>query len=95
VAKHLDSYNETTDLYLEILRKAQEVEDRKLIQIIRSRLKEVRAPSTDTRDGCALILFPKLPLSVQPAVHADLWPRFELKHIAAILSAYLLLITTL
>lgn len=95
MAKQIDSYNETTDMYLEILRKAQEIEDKKLVQMIRVRLRDMRAPTTDTKDGCQLIVFPRTPLAIQPVVQSDLWPRFELQHIVAILCAYLLLITTL
>lgn len=51
-------YDETTDQYLQILRVAQRVEDKKLVELIRSRLKGQANRILMTSSGCEIIMFP-------------------------------------
>ena len=90
-----DLYNETTDLYLDLLQEAQQVEDRKLIRMIRSRLKDLREPATATADGCEVILFPRVAVpNLAPVVEErDFWPKFAHQQIAVIFSTYFILVT--
>ncbi len=71
-----ETFNETTDLYLQLLRKAQEVEDPRLVGMILGRLKQRSPHLMDTDSDCVVIPFP---MSVaQPEPHADelrFWPR--------------------
>ncbi len=53
-------YSETTDLYLQMLRQAQKVEDKKLIQIIIRRMQQ-NTPALATfvtESGCQITPFP-------------------------------------
>ncbi len=87
-------FNETTDLYLEILQEAQRVEDKKLVKIIRKRLRQMRQPVYATPNGCEIIMFPKLfnpPYA--PLKEPMFWPKQAFAHIAFILAGYLLLLT--
>ena len=87
-------FNETTDMYLEILQEAQKVEDKKLIEIIRSRLRQMHEPVYATPDGCQIILFPRLLIpSCQRLNEPRFWPKQALAHIAIILSTYLIMLT--
>ena len=89
-----DIYNETTDLYLDILQEAQQVEDRKLIQMIRSRLRDLREPATATADGCEVILFPRAALpNLAPVEEPDFWPKFARQQVAVIFSTYFVIVT--
>lgn len=94
MATQNDIYNETTNLYLDILREAQQVEDRKLIWMIRSRLKELREPTMATTDGCEVILFPRTVMpAVVPVEERDFWPKLALQQIAVIFSSYSIVVT--
>ena len=95
MSTQIDVYNETTDLYLDILRDAQQVEDKKLVQMIRSRLKDLREPALATADGCEVILFPRMAVpSAAPVVEErDFWPKLALQQIAVIFSTYFVVVT--
>lgn len=88
------TFCQTTDLYLQMLREAQRVEDKKLIQLIRCRLKHVAHPPIQTSTGCEIISFPRHVYVAVPSTIKDLpfWPRFGFGQ-AAVLAAALFLIT--
>ena len=87
-------FNETTDLYLELLQEAQEIEDKKLIELIRNRLRQMHQPVYATPDGCQIILFPKLLIpSCTILKESRFWPKQALAHICIMVSAYLLMLT--
>lgn len=91
----METYSETTDLYREILREAQRIEDKKLIQIIQQRLKSLGNISCFTSSGCEIIIFPgSMALPIQPPEDRPFWPKFKHLQIVIILIAYLLLIIT-
>ena len=84
-----DYFDETTDLYLEILRSAQKVEDRKLIRLIGTRLREIGQIIPSTDESCEIILFPgayshvvlprPAPASSPVPESAPFWPRFAFR----------------
>ena len=87
-------FSETTDLYLEILQEAQQVEDRKLIRIIRQRLMHAGPSPYMTTDGCVIISFPApAPAAVSPPETSRFWPKFAFGQLGILLATYLLLIT--
>ncbi len=90
--KRMEEYNETTDLYQDMLREAQRMEDKKLIEMIKQRLENI-APPLATAGECEIIMFPRrfLP-SFQPVEESKFWPKVELVQLAAIFSAYALFI---
>ena len=66
----------TADLYLDMLRAAQHIEDHKLISMLRERLKDKVRKISPVSDRGQVIPFPcpmLPPLSVQP--ERQLWPR--------------------
>ena len=94
MADRYTEFNETTDLYLEILQEAQEIEDKKLIELIRNRLRQMHQPVYATPDGCQIILFPKLLIpQCRILKESRFWPKQALAHIGIILSFYLLMLT--
>jgi len=100
VDKNFFEYNETTDLYLQILREAQRIEDKRLIHLIQQRLRQLgkaAAVCSDSRGN--VILFPQCCSFPAPALCSSYTePRFWLKstflQLAIYLLAYLLLIST-
>jgi hypothetical protein len=92
---HVESFCQTTDLYLEMLREAQRVEDKKLVQLIRCRLKHAARPPVLTAAGCEIICFPRRACGPMPSPIEDLpfWPRFGFGQIAAFAAIYFLLIS--
>lgn len=86
-------FNETTDLYLEILQEAQQVEDMKLIRIIRQRLMYTGPGSYLTADGCEIIFFPA-PTPVNPPDTSRFWPKFAFAQLGILLATYLLILIT-
>ena len=84
-----------TDLYLEMLREAQRVEDKKLVRLIRDRLRHAAHPPVLTTAGCEIIGFPRRVCSpiVAPIEDLPFWPRFSFGHIAAYAAIYCLLIS--
>lgn len=91
----VEIFCQTTDLYLEMLREAQRVEDKKLVELLRRRLKHVAHPPTLTAGGCEIIRFPRRAYAPLPAPVEDLpfWPRFGFSQIAAFAALYFLLIS--
>ncbi len=55
----MEEFNETTDLYLEILMEAQRMEDKKLIHLVKQRLETMAPAPPPTRGGCKIIMFPR------------------------------------
>ena len=93
MAEPFDQFNETTDIYLEILREAQKIEDRKLIMMIHRRLRELQQSSRLTAHGCEIIPFPgSFSPTIPPLQDGPFWPKFAYSQIAAILFSYILLI---
>ena len=94
MAEQYTEFNETTDLYLEILREAQKIEDKKLVHIIQSRLRQVRQPVYATSNGCQIIAFPRLFMPSLPQLKKPrFWPKLAYAQIAVIIAGYLLLLT--
>ena len=93
--EQVETFCQTTDLYLEMLREAQRVEDKKLVALIRRRLKHTGRPPVLTPTGCEIIFFPRRVYSPMPAPIEDLpfWPRFGFGQIAAFGTIYFLLIS--
>ena len=93
--KQVETFCQTTDLYLEMLREAQRVEDKKLVQLIRYRLKHAGRPPVLTSAGCEIICFPRRAYAPMPSPIEDLpfWPRFCFGQIAAFAAIYFLLIS--
>ena len=84
-----EEFNETTDLYLALLRRAQEVEDPRLVSMILERLKPEPGHPAAADSGCVVIPFPIH--HVQPASsdeNACFWPRMAPAQIGAILMVY-------
>jgi hypothetical protein len=95
VSDPFEGYNETTDLYLEILREAQRIADRKLIAMIQRRLKSLGHVSHFTSSGCEIIPFPNhLNISHPVTEEPRFWPRFANIQLIALLAGYLLLVGT-
>ncbi len=90
-----DEYHETNDIYLEMLRKAQNQEDKNLVRLIQRKMKDNRPKAYVTGTGCKVIPFPLslLPLSTPPE-NSDFWKdqRFwkELIQCLGILSFFIL-----
>lgn len=91
-------FSETRDIYLEILQEAQKVEDRKLIKLIGSRLKEFNLADATLENGCEIIPFPSSysAATAQPQLQTlesgTFWPRFGFRHILWLLFCYVALI---
>ena len=93
--KPVETYSETTDLYREILRDAQRIEDQKLILIIQQRLKILGTASCFTSSGCEIISLPgSMTLPIQSPEDGPFWPKLDYIQPVIIFIAYLLLITT-
>ncbi len=75
----MEAYNETTDLYKEILRgEAQRIEDKRLIRIIQQRLKSLGNVSCFTSSGCEVIYFPgSMALPIEPCEDRPFWPQIR------------------
>jgi hypothetical protein len=94
LSKHINEFSETTDLYLEILQEAQQIEDKKLIRIIRQRLMHSDPNNYQTNDGCEIILFPAHAAApVNPQDTPRFWPKFAFAQLGILLFTYLLLLT--
>ena len=93
--ERVEMFCQTTDLYLEMLREAQRVEDKRLVQLIRRRLKHMGRPPKFTSAGCEIICFPRPVFSRMPAPIEDLpfWPRFACGQILVFAVVYGLLIS--
>ncbi len=89
-----EEYHETNDIYLEMLRKAQNQEDKNLVRLIQQKMKSNRPKAYLTETGCKVIPFPLSILSLPtPPEHGDFWKdqRFwrELIQLLAIVSFFL------
>ena len=94
--EHFERVYQPTDLYLEMLREAQRVEDKKLVRLIRDRLRHSAHPPVLTSGGCEIIGFPRrvcAPIVVPPIKDLPFWPRFGFGQIAAFAAIYCLLIS--
>ena len=93
--ERVETFCQTTDLYLEMLREAQRVEDKKLVQMIRRRLKCGACAPLLTTSGCEIIAFPRPAYTPMSAPIEDLpfWPRFGLGQIAVFAAIYGLLVS--
>ncbi len=91
----IETFCPTTDLYLEMLREAQRVEDKKLVRLIRDRLRHAGRSPALTSAGCEIICFPRRVCGPITAPIEDLpfWPRFGFGQIAAFAAIYCLLIS--
>ena len=93
MADKFDEFNETTDIYLEMLQEAQQIEDRKLILMIHRRLRDLKHASRLTAHGCEIITFPhSFSPTIAPIQDGQFWPKFAHSQIAAILFSYILLV---
>jgi len=84
-------FNETTDLYLQILREAQLVEDRKLVRMVSQRLAKGHGCPEDLQEVARIIPFPTACNGVAED-SLQLWPKFELAQLMIIVVCYILLI---
>ena len=86
-------FSETTDFYLEILRDAQMVEDKKLVRMVIQRLKKKDSDLNIFKEPAEIIPFP-VPFSppVKITSGRQLWPKFELAQMMIILTTYLLFV---
>ncbi len=57
--EEMEEFNETNNLYLEILMYAQQLEDKKLIQLITQRLDSIGASPPAAERRCKIIMFPR------------------------------------
>jgi hypothetical protein len=89
----IEEFNEMTDLYLELLRKAQEVEDKKLIELVRKRLRHTKKAPFFTVGGCEIITFPRtIGTFLPPIKTTSFWPKVEFAQMAVFITCYLLFI---
>jgi hypothetical protein len=95
LSESYEPFYQPTDLYLEMLRDAQRVEDRKLIRMIRSRLKHVRRAPILTPCGCEVIFFPRTEIPCRPPIEdLPFWPRRLVRELLVLAAGYALLIVT-
>lgn len=90
-----DQYIETTNLYWEMLWKAQRVEDKKLVRLIRRRLLTPKRQPCHDPGPCRIIPFPApvavaVPLPKETAF--SFWPKYPLTGTLSFLAAYFMLI---
>lgn len=86
-----EPYNETTDLYQQMLWTARRMEDQKLVELILKRLKTGTESVVTTAAGCQVIAFPAScvhPRCISAAGDAQNWPRQPLLQTASILVGY-------
>lgn len=93
--EQFETFCQTTDLYLEMLRDAQRIEDKKLVCLIRNRLRHAGRAPVLTSAGCEIICFPRRVCESIAAPIEDLpfWPRFGFSQIAAFAAVYGLVIS--
>ena len=95
MSESYESYYQPTDLYLEMLRDAQRIEDRKLIRLIRRRLKHARQAPVLTPCGCEDIFFPRPAVPCPPPIEdLPFWPRRLMRELFVLAAGYALLIFT-
>lgn len=95
MSESYEPFYQTTDIYLDMLRHAQRVEDRKLIRMIRQRLKSVRQTPVLTTCGCEIIFFPRAAISCHPPIEdLPFWPRRLVRELVVVAAGYALLIVS-
>ena len=88
-----ETFNETTDLYLQLLRKAQEVEDPRLVGMILKRLKQGVPHPVVTDSGCVIIPFPVSDSWSEPQpAESRFWPKVAIAQVGCLVALYTLLI---
>ena len=88
-----EAFNETTDLYLQLLRKAQEVEDPRLVGMILERLRQGAPHLVATDSGCVVIPFPiGATWSESPPNELCFWPRVAVSQVGYLLTLYAFLV---
>ena len=95
MAESYEPFFPNTDIYLEMLREAQRVEDRKLIRMIRRRLKHARQSPIFTTGGCEIIFFPRSEIPGHPPIEdLPFWPRRLARELVFLGAIYALLIVS-
>lgn len=92
-----EDYSQTNDLYLQMLREAQRVEDRRLAAMILQRLKDNVHLSTHRENDNLIIPFPCpfIPSLLTPNdPSARVWPKNIVTHTLAAVAGYVALILT-
>ncbi len=93
MAESYEPFYPNTDIYLEMLREAQRVEDRKLIRMIRRRLVHARRSPVFTAGGCQIIFFPRTEIPGHPPIEdLPFWPRRLARELVLFAAGYALLI---
>lgn len=88
-------YNETTDLYLDILHEAQKIEDKKLIRMIKDRLVHCDWKPFPASEECEIIPFPgSFPPTFQTDEECRFWPKLDVLQMLLIFLAYLILVSS-
>jgi hypothetical protein len=90
-----DQYIETTNLYWEMLWKAQRIEDKKLVELIRRRLAEPKGRPFRNASPCRVIPFHEPAAAVAPLpceATFSFWPKYPLTGTLSFLGAYFMLI---
>ncbi len=90
-----DQYIETTNLYWEMLWKAQRIEDKKLVHLIRRRLLEVKSQPHQAPLPCQIIPFPAsaaIPAPLPRESVFSFWPKYPLTGTISFLAAYFMII---
>ncbi len=91
-----DEYHENADLYLEMLRDAQLVEDLKLVRMIKRRLETASECVHDQAlTNCKIIQFPcyaAMPMQPIERQQSVFWPQFAGTQVAFISVSYLCIV---
>ena len=88
-----EEFNETNDLYLQMLRRAQEVEDPRLVSMILERLKSGSEHPATIDSACVVIPFPiHIARPESSEEKFPFWPRLASAQIGVIVMVYSLLI---
>jgi len=90
-----DQYIETTNLYWEMLWKAQRIEDKKLVHLIRRRLLDIKNQPHPAPLACQIIPFPASVAVAAPLARKSsfsFWPKYPLTGTLSFLAAYFMII---
>lgn len=90
-----DQYIETTNLYWEMLWKAQRIEDKKLVHLIRRRLSDLTSQPHPAPLSCQIIPFPAPVPAATPLARKSpfsFWPKYPLTGALSFLAAYFMII---
>jgi hypothetical protein len=95
LSESYEPFYPATDIYLDMLRDAQRVEDRRLIRMIRQRLKSLHQAPVLTPCGCEIIFFPRAEYPLRPSIEdLPFWPRRLLRELVVLAAGYALLIVS-